>query len=133
MHRYRAVPHARDHGGLLGRAVRGGAAEGHQLAALDGDGVLQLLARQAGRRLAEVLVAGGHHNGGNGLRGGAVDHTAAVSRAVGQVALGKRKSLGKPVQDNGLELCYGRRADPVEGCAGKGGRVHFTQHCWEAG
>lgn len=122
VHGHRAVPHARDHGRLLGRAVRRRAAKGHELAAPDGEGVLEVLAGQARlRRLPQVLIPRGHHDGRDGLGRGAVDHAAAVGRAGRQVALGQRKGLGEPVQHDGLELRHRGRADPVEGRAGEGG------------
>lgn len=134
MRGHRAVPHARDHGRLLGGAVRRRAAEGHELAAPDSEGVLEVLALQARRRrLAQVLVPRGDHDGRDGLGRGAVDHAAAVGRARRQVALGQGKGLGEPVQHDGLELRDRGRADPVEGRAGEGGRVHLAQHGREAG
>lgn len=43
------------------------------------------------------------------------------------VDLGEPQDLGDPVEHDGLELCDGGRADPVEAGAGEGGRVQLAQ------
>lgn len=128
-----AEPDARDLRRLLGRRVRRHAAEGHEPSAAQRDGVLALLiVGDVRRRLAQVLVPRGDHDRRDGLRGRAVDHAAAVRRARRQVAGRQGEGPRQPVQHDGLQLRHHGGADPVEGGARQGRRVHLAQHGREA-
>lgn len=122
----RVEAHANDLRRLLRARVRAGAAQRHELAAVLPQLLLFLLAiRQVRGDLRQVLVAGGDHDGEDGLGGAAVQHAAAVRRAAAQVALGQRERFRQPVHDNRLELGDGRGADPVEMRAVEGVGPHL--------
>ncbi|GAW25135.1 putative aromatic-L-amino-acid decarboxylase [Rosellinia necatrix] len=128
-----AEPDAGDLRGLLRRRVRGGAAEGDEPRAPQRHGVLALLVvGDVRRRLAQVLVPRGDHDGRDGLGRRAVDHAAAPRRAGREVAGRQGEGPRQPVEHDGLELRHHGRADPVERRAREGRGVHLAQHRGEA-